>query len=496
MGYQHRNCPNFITAAQRVIPLRDASLWSGTKSAQKNNERQGELQPSTLSWATQSRQSEGNDINGEFLFEATPKKPWMTAVADLQKAESAQKEDNSGEEELVEDEEDDLVVLGVYPALPSEDFFDDTLMTPDSSQKHIQRFKEEFSKTTSRRRTEEVGSSSASVDTSGRSTPATIQSTLSNSTVDDCMILGALEACDERRYENKYRRYNEHRRMNTKTIGAGNAMTRFSEIGFRSQSRMFKELDSLTLDLKRSLRIEGLRLERLELPEKDEFPPIPAESIELIGRIWGGGPLNEVFGKSGDGTNITRKDLMTLKGLDWLNDEIVNCYLNMICERAKENPGKMPKVHAYNTFFYPNLTTKGYTSVRRWTRRVDIFAHDLLIVPVHLGAHWCLAIVDVANKAIQYYDSMLGNNPMALSALKEYLEQEAKDKKKEVIDTSGWKLETRKDIPRQMNGSDCGMFACKFAEYASRRAPINFTQHHMPYFRQRMVHEICTKRLM
>ena len=27
-----------------------------------------------------------------------------------------------------------------------------------------------------------------------------------------------------------------------------------------------------------------------------------------------------------------------------------------------------------------------------------------------------------------------------------------------------------------MNGSDCGMFACKFAEYASRRAKINFTQ--------------------
>ena len=27
-----------------------------------------------------------------------------------------------------------------------------------------------------------------------------------------------------------------------------------------------------------------------------------------------------------------------------------------------------------------------------------------------------------------------------------------------------------------MNGSDCGMFACKFAEYLSRRARISFTQ--------------------
>ena len=32
------------------------------------------------------------------------------------------------------------------------------------------------------------------------------------------------------------------------------------------------------------------------------------------------------------------------------------------------------------------------------------------------------------------------------------------------------------DIPQQMNGSDCGMFACKFAEYITREADINFSQ--------------------
>lgn len=52
------------------------------------------------------------------------------------------------------------------------------------------------------------------------------------------------------------------------------------------------------------------------------------------------------------------------------------------------------------------------------------------------------------------------------------------------------------DIPQQMNGSDCGMFSCKFAEYLSRNASITFTQEHMPYFRRRMVYEIVTQRLM
>ena len=47
-----------------------------------------------------------------------------------------------------------------------------------------------------------------------------------------------------------------------------------------------------------------------------------------------------------------------------------------------------------------------------------------------------------------------------------------------------------KKIPQQMNGSDCGMFTCKFAEYISRRARFTFSQNDMPYFRKRMIAEI------
>ena len=47
-----------------------------------------------------------------------------------------------------------------------------------------------------------------------------------------------------------------------------------------------------------------------------------------------------------------------------------------------------------------------------------------------------------------------------------------------------------------MNGSDCGMFTCKFAEYISRRARFTFNQKDMPYFRRRMVYEIVKNSLM
>ena len=36
----------------------------------------------------------------------------------------------------------------------------------------------------------------------------------------------------------------------------------------------------------------------------------------------------------------------------------------------------------------------GYAALKRWTRKIDIFAHDLILIPVHLGMHWCLAVVN------------------------------------------------------------------------------------------------------
>ena len=107
---------------------------------------------------------------------------------------------------------------------------------------------------------------------------------------------------------------------------------------------------------------------------------------------------------------ITVKDLDTLSGLNWLNDEIINFYMQMIVARAADSQGKLPATYAFNTFFYSRLMEKGYTAVKRWTKKVDLFSYSVLLIPVHLGVHWCLAAVDVDRKVITYYDSMGGNN--------------------------------------------------------------------------------------
>lgn len=59
-------------------------------------------------------------------------------------------------------------------------------------------------------------------------------------------------------------------------------------------------------------------------------------------------------------------------------------------ERSKQKG--FPTVHAFNTFFFTKLKTASYQAVKRWTKKVDIFSVDILLVPIHLGVHWCLAV--------------------------------------------------------------------------------------------------------
>ncbi|KAK8752270.1 hypothetical protein OTU49_017496 [Cherax quadricarinatus] len=230
-----------------------------------------------------------------------------------------------------------------------------------------------------------------------------------------------------------------------------------------------------------------------EEEEDEELVQLTPEMEDIIDNALQKTPAEEVLVDKFN-TQITRHDVSTLAGLNWLNDEVINFYMNLLMERGKND--NYPNVYAFNTFFYPKLMKTGFQTVKRWTKKIDTFSYDILLVPIHLGMHWCLATIDFRVKAIRYYDSMLGDNDACLESLLKYLEDEHQDKKKTSYDTSGWTLENVKDIPQQMNGSDCGMFACMFAEYLSRDGAITFDQQHMPYFRRKMVYEIVKAALL
>ncbi|XP_030312316.1 sentrin-specific protease 2 isoform X2 [Calypte anna] len=194
--------------------------------------------------------------------------------------------------------------------------------------------------------------------------------------------------------------------------------------------------------------------------------------------------------------NVTREDIRSLRTPCWLNDVVINFYVNLLIERSKKEG--YPSVHAFSTFFYPKLLSGGYKAVGRWTKHVELFKKDLIFVPIHLRSHWTLVVIDMRKKNISYFDSMGQKGDDICETVFQYLQEESRVKRNVELTVSEWTLHSMgpREIPQQHNGSDCGVFMCKYADYISQDKRINFTQSHMSYFRMKMAWEIIHQQLL
>lgn len=194
---------------------------------------------------------------------------------------------------------------------------------------------------------------------------------------------------------------------------------------------------------------------------------------------------------------ITRSDIKSLGPGQWLNDEIVNFYMELLKENAKEK--NKVQCHFFNSFFYTLLSVEGsgynYSKVNKWTKKIDIFKMDKLIIPVHLGSHWCLASVNMKKKLIEYYDSLGGTNSHCRKCLRQYLADEYRSKNNRELDLSVWVDHAPgSQVPQQENSFDCGVFMCIFAAHVTQNKPFRFSQRDMPFFRKRILLDIMQKK--
>lgn len=153
----------------------------------------------------------------------------------------------------------------------------------------------------------------------------------------------------------------------------------------------------------------------------DKIPPLTSAQLELLKKT-----VTEVEQDHRLDRNkryiekfripINTSDLFRMRPNLWLNDEVINFYMNMIVDRSKkEHPNEPQKILVHNTFFFPQLSKGGYKSVARWAKRLGVFGEGLLkldymFVPVHVSrTHWCLAVANFKLKRFEYYDSLGGN---------------------------------------------------------------------------------------
>ncbi|XP_078062458.1 sentrin-specific protease 5 [Mustelus asterias] len=186
---------------------------------------------------------------------------------------------------------------------------------------------------------------------------------------------------------------------------------------------------------------------------------------------------------------LTLDDLATLYGENWLNDQVINMYGELIVDAVPD------KVHFFNSFFYKQLQTKGYNGVKRWTKKVDLFSKALLLIPIHLEIHWSLLTVDLPNRKICLYDSQGIHFNSCVQNILRYLKTEAGERNLPAF-LEGWKAFATTCIPQQKNDSDCGVFVLQYCKCLALGRPFQFSQKDMPEVRKVIYRELCECKLL
>ena len=108
-----------------------------------------------------------------------------------------------------------------------------------------------------------------------------------------------------------------------------------------------------------------------------------------------------IFPPSSGGIPITNLDVACLDEGTYLNDIIIDFYLKYVWENVMTSEQR-EKTYVFNSYFYKRLTQKTspkaspasmHAQVKKWTRNVDIFKKDFIIIPVNEHSHWYLVAV-------------------------------------------------------------------------------------------------------
>lgn len=181
---------------------------------------------------------------------------------------------------------------------------------------------------------------------------------------------------------------------------------------------------------------------------------------------------------------LNTADLMRLQQGEFLNDQVIDFYLKyLIITRPEE------RVHVFNSHFYKRGSQKPQ-DVLRWTKGVEIFKKQFLLVPVHDHAHWLIAVVcfpggDIEGQPpvpqefgssqdqmamafedvrILFFDSLSTSTTTAARRIRQFLDEIWKKEHPETPRSFSAVSAVSVDVPQQDNSWDCGVFVMQYAE--------------------------------
>ncbi|KAM3279823.1 hypothetical protein ACQJBY_046915 [Aegilops geniculata] len=205
-----------------------------------------------------------------------------------------------------------------------------------------------------------------------------------------------------------------------------------------------------------------------------------------------------------DAVSISSRDVDLLLPETFVNDTIIDFYIKYLSTRMKTT--EKSKYHFFNSFFFRKLADldkdqgrapegrSAFLRVRKWTRKINIFAKDFLFIPVNFSLHWSLIVICYPGEVetsedgeakkhgkvpcILHMDSLKGNHSGLKDIIQSYLWEEWKERHPEsALDISDKFLNLRfvsLELPQQDNSFDCGLFLLHYVERFLMDYPSSF----------------------
>ncbi|KAE8392618.1 hypothetical protein BDV23DRAFT_52253 [Aspergillus alliaceus] len=124
----------------------------------------------------------------------------------------------------------------------------------------------------------------------------------------------------------------------------------------------------------------------------------PQPKPDNKGKKWNKPLVYPRFGKKK--AEVDAQDRERLRDNEFLNDNLIGFYMRFLEDHLERTNKEVAKrVYFFNSYFFATLTNaKGrrninYEGVQKWTRAVDIFGFDYIVVPINENAHWYVAII-------------------------------------------------------------------------------------------------------
>ncbi|KAH1110598.1 hypothetical protein GYH30_009434 [Glycine max] len=218
-------------------------------------------------------------------------------------------------------------------------------------------------------------------------------------------------------------------------------------------------------------------------------------------------PFDDVIYPKGDpdAVSLSKRDVDLLQPDTFINDTIIDFYIQYLKNQIPDM--EKHRFHFFNSFFFrkladmdknPSSASDGkaaFLRVRKWTRKVNLFAKDYIFIPVNFNLHWSLIVIchpgEVVNfndkepdnslkvPCILHMDSIKGSHSGLKNLVQSYLWEEWKERHKDTLeeDLSSRFLNMRflpLALPQQENSYDCGLFLLHYLELFLVEAPLNF----------------------